>query len=328
MRNEELVKRYQNTGDRSLLDALCTQNAGLVGLVVKRLRWIYAAESAKTAAVTESDDLMQEGFIHLVKAARDFRPEQGAKFSTFATKYIYTGIFNAVRKDGAVTIPAYRKEQLLKLRDLREKVREPSEMEIAAYLGIRTESVPDLLQLEANAEVVSLEKPIADGMTIAETVAAASDPIEAAEDGIFDEQMRVDVWKAVDDLDDQKRDILRRQYGNGESLSDIGRSMHLDRDKVYRLRNAAFAELRRNGTLREYAEQREIALSRAYYGGLSSYNRTRTSATEKSALVLVEEGAKIRRRMTKAERDAYFRELERQQRQEITDFNKRLGAMQ
>ena len=67
MTNEELVKIYQETGDGGALDEVCRRNAGLVGTVVKRLKWVYRNETTSAAAVTESSDLMQDGLIELIK---------------------------------------------------------------------------------------------------------------------------------------------------------------------------------------------------------------------------------------------------------------------
>ena len=337
MTNEELVKIYQETGDGGALDEVCRRNAGLVGAVVKRLKWVYRNETTSAAAVTESSDLMQDGLIELIKAVKDYKPGSGAAFSTFATKYIQTGIFRQIRdRGGALHIPAHKRGQLAKLRSLREFMsknanREPNRREICAAIGISANQAAELLKLEQCANVTSLEKPITgDGLTLADTIPDGSDHIAAAENEIYSEELRAALWGAVDSLDGAKPEIIHRHYENGETIRDIGASLNMPVWKTAQMKDRALSELRkgqRGRILAEYADSYQKAVSAAYNGGLSSYCRTGTSPTERAAIMLTEAEETARRAadqgrklnaagMSRAERKQFYEMLEQKQRED------------
>ena len=304
MTNEELVREYQRTGNRSTLETICRNNAGLIGNVVKRMRWMYPGESATAAAVTESDDLRQYGYIALIRAVEDYDPDKGAAFSTFATAYIKNGIMNEMRdKGGAVRIPAHIQAYLLKLRDLRARLPHPSIQEIAAFIGISTAAARDLLTVEDKTTAASLDGPAGDGLTLADHIQDDKDPIGEALDGMFYDQMRADVWQLVDNLDSDRADVLRRHFLHGEALQDIGRSKGKYLGWANRKAAEAFAELRRNEMIADYADRCHIAINKSYRGSVSRFLHTGTSATEAAALELIEAENRVLNRMSKRDRD-------------------------
>lgn len=297
MTNEELVKQYQE-GNSEALDALCSQNVGLIHSVVNGLRWAYAEETTRRASVTESDDLIQDGYIGLIKAAEDFEPERGTMFSTFATKYIKTDILTQIRdRGGVIHIPANKMEWLSKLRKLRRILQAPTLLEVAAFIGINEEQARDLLQLEVCMYPASLDKTISeDGETVlSDTIQADTDLIEDMENRVFNESLKAELWSSVDALSGEASEIIRRHYQNGEKLTDIGKSLHMKPGRANKIKDSALSKLRKSPVLRDYAERCEIAMNRSYYGGLSSYMRTRTSSTEKSALRIIEAEERARR---------------------------------
>lgn len=316
--NEELVKRYQETRDPAALDELCRLNKGLIGHIIKKLRWIYAEESAKTAAVTESADLMQEGFIELIHAAQDYRPEKGANFANFAATYIKNGILNRSRTGNAVKVPAYRREQLLKLKKLRERIPDIDADEIAARMGISRAQTAELLQLEG-MDVKSLSTPIGEDLTLADTIPDDSDGIAAAVDAVYNDQLRAAIWAEVDALGPDQAAIIRGRYEDGETISAAAKRLHMSKDKASWLSRAALKTLARSRTLKEYAETCHIAMSRAYQGSMTNYLRTGTSPTERAAFMLIEAENRARKKSRK-ERAERLQELERQQRERIEEL--------
>lgn len=76
--NEDLVRRYQEDGDPAALAKLVKQNRGLVGSIIREI-------VAKRLLGDRWADLLQEGMIALIDAAKKFDPARGFKFSTYAT---------------------------------------------------------------------------------------------------------------------------------------------------------------------------------------------------------------------------------------------------
>lgn len=98
-RNRELVRRIQQ-GDRAAAEALLAEN---VGLVLK-----FAKRALPGAGSLELEDLLQEGRLGLLEAARKYDPGQGAAFSTYAAWWIRQGIQRGIEMQSRVVrIPCH-----------------------------------------------------------------------------------------------------------------------------------------------------------------------------------------------------------------------------
>lgn len=96
------------------------------------------------------DDLVQAGFLGLVKAAKNYNPQTGVKFSTYAYEYIYGEMYEAANGGRAIRVNKdamriYRK--VSKVRDLltQKYGRDVSFSEAAEYLGINVSLIADIL---------------------------------------------------------------------------------------------------------------------------------------------------------------------------------------
>lgn len=89
MSNEELLKQYRE-GDKEALSELIEQNEGIVRKLAKKFK-IFGT-------CIELDDLLQEGYIGLIKAADkyDFNNPNKASFITYATHWIYERLYSFV----------------------------------------------------------------------------------------------------------------------------------------------------------------------------------------------------------------------------------------
>ena len=77
------------------LEQIVAENTGLVKSVALRLSHIYGEDA---------EDLIQIGYIGLIKAARRFEPERGLKFSTYAVPLITGEIKSQIRDHGAIKV--------------------------------------------------------------------------------------------------------------------------------------------------------------------------------------------------------------------------------
>lgn len=149
--NEELVKEYRR-GSASALSALCDQNRGLVANIARGFRG-------------DMEDLFQAGMIGIIDAANKFDAENGAKFSTYASYWIFSHCVSCAKEmNGVVTVTGREGRRVLNLIGraktylARELGREPSIDEISKCMGIDIKIVTAVIGVKPS----SLNEPMPD----------------------------------------------------------------------------------------------------------------------------------------------------------------------
>lgn len=138
---EIALGRKISTGDKEALSKLVTGNLRLVVSIAKRFR----------NQGLDMEDMVQEGNIGLIQAARKFDPSMGNRFSTYATWWIRQAIMRAIANKGrTIRLPVHVRGQVTKLRkcarEYHQKLgRFPTEQELAKETGIEPEEVQRLL---------------------------------------------------------------------------------------------------------------------------------------------------------------------------------------
>ena len=218
------------------------------------------------------EDLVQEGNLGLLAAVRKFDPELGAAFSTYAAGWIRQAICRAISiKSRTIRIPlevlGLRRRAARVLSELEQEAHnqhcrsghyEAPKLEDCAHeLGISTDRLRTTIRRVP--DVVSLDAPtFPGGEPVGSSVAdsAKRDPLECASA----EEQRSLLRAAVAALPHRLRRVMRRHYGlSGErpaSLSEIGRELHVSRERVRQLHNQGLALLRNAPRLRASATER------------------------------------------------------------------------
>lgn len=197
-------------------------------------------------------DLIQEGNVGLITAARKFDPDQGVKFISYAVWWIRQAILAALANQGrSVRVPLNRASDLARIFRERERLkqemgRDPTTEEVAAAAKLTPETVEYLSTL--NASEVRLDAPIGetDDSQLVDrfVVDEADEPEEAVEDRIMSER----VGAALETLQERDAKVLRLYYGlegNKEhTLEEIGNMLGVTRERVRQLRDRALRRLR------------------------------------------------------------------------------------
>ena len=200
-------------------------------------------------------DLVQEGSIGLITAAKKFDYTLDFRFSTYATKWIGQRIGRYLKDQGAaIRVPAYTAERIRRLREAeanlhQELGREPGSEELAERTGIPADKARELLALAP--EMSSLDLPV--GETGGETVAvllSGSGDLEPQE-----ELIRRELKQVLDSLllrlNDRQQTILRLHFGMDDgvcrSLEEIGRQLGISKERVRQIERRAMDELQRMG---------------------------------------------------------------------------------
>ncbi len=197
-------------------------------------------------------DLIQEGNIGLMKAVDRFQYRRGFKFSTYATWWVRQSMTRAIADYGrTIRLPVHVMESLGQLNRERRALnaelgRDPQPQELADRMKVPVDKV--LLLLEAAKLPSSLHAPVGDddqtelGDLLPD--AAAPSPESTAMAG----ELAEEVERAMADLTDREREVLRLRFGLATSrehtLGEIGRRLMLSRERVRQIEASAMAKIR------------------------------------------------------------------------------------
>jgi len=240
-REKELGARAQK-GDQDAIQELARANLRFVISVAKKYQ-------NRGVSLT---DLIQEGNVGLVTAARKFDPEQGVKFISYAVWWIRQAILASLANHGrAVRVPLNRASDLARIfrekeRLKQEKGREPSTEELAEATHLTPELVESLQTL--NAAEIRLDAPIGDSedsqLVERFITEEAAEPEVEVEGRLLTET----ITDALSTLEARDAKVLRLYFGlEGErehTLEEIGNMLGVTRERIRQLRDRALRRLR------------------------------------------------------------------------------------
>jgi RNA polymerase primary sigma factor len=238
----QLARRIREHSDPIAREQMIRSNLRLVVKIAK--------EYAK-AGVTLGD-LVAEGNIGLMRAAEDFNPDAGVRFSTYAAWWIKQAIKRAMINAGQpVHIPAYLSKLIGKWRKASAKLearlgRPGTVEEMAKELGISAKRA-EIIRHGLAAVNAPSQAAAEETQTIAETVEDDQCPPEQA---MMDASNAPIVKSLLDRLAPRERRILVLRYGlDGykgplRTFKEIGKVMDLTRERVRQLEKKALADLK------------------------------------------------------------------------------------
>ncbi len=238
--NEKLCAAYQS-GDAHALDLLVEQNTKLVASVVSSIGY---------RGKYEFEDLMQDGEIALIRAAKRYRPDKGCSFSTYAWKVIDRNLRRAVGKNGlALCLPSNLYERARRL------------AAIAADHGISfysddCEAIDELFVLfSANERKSGREidrrsfDKILNCLRTVNSCTLSLDYDLPSEIGACDDDTRSLVDELMTDaLDPRERSLISMRFGlscgPALTLAEVSRRMGISRERVRQIEEKSLSKLR------------------------------------------------------------------------------------
>jgi RNA polymerase primary sigma factor len=248
----ELARRIRE-GDQIALEKLTKANLRFV---------VSVAKQYQNHGLTLGD-LINEGNLGLIKAAKRFDETRGFKFISYAVWWIRQSIMQALAEQSRIVrLPLNRVGSLNKISktfsDLEQKFqREPSPEELAAVIGTTTQEVVD--NLKVSGRHVSINAPFAQGEENSLLDVLTDSNEDTPDSGLLTDSLKKEVQRVLSTLTVREAQVLGYYFGldgnNAMTLEEIGEKFSLTRERVRQIKEKATRRLRhtsRSKTLKSY----------------------------------------------------------------------------
>ena len=240
----ELAQRIRE-GDQAALERLVNAN----------LRFVVSVSKQYQNQGLTLGDLINEGNLGLIKAAKRFDETRGFKFISYAVWWIRQSILQAIADQARIVrLPLNKVGSLSKVMqiyaELEQKLeREPTPAEIAERSEMSLEEVETVLKTSGKA--MSLDAPLSDSEDRNSLLAVLGQNDEPnPDDHLLDESLKREITISLSSLSDKEKDILKYFYGlDGNppySLEDISEKVGLTRERVRQIKENALKRLRKS----------------------------------------------------------------------------------
>ncbi|CAN5447978.1 RNA polymerase sigma factor RpoD/SigA [soil metagenome] len=239
---EVRLARLIRDGDESALDKLTRAN----------LRFVVSVSKQYQNQGLSLPDLINEGNLGLIKAAKRFDETRGFKFISYAVWWIRQSILQAIAEQSRIVrLPLNQVGSLSRISKAFSKLeqefeREPSYEELAAITEISIDKISDALRISGRH--VSMDAPFIQGeeSTLLDVIENAESP--RADLHLMNESLMKEIDRSLGTLSEREREVIKLFFGigftHGLTLEEIGDKFDLTRERVRQIKEKAIRRLR------------------------------------------------------------------------------------
>jgi len=252
--NEEIdLAQRLRAGDRSALQKLTESN----------LRFVVSVAKDYQGQGLPLTDLINEGNLGLIKAAKRFDETRGFKFISYAVWWIRQSILQALAEHSRIVrLPLNRVGTISKITKEAEHLeqqyeRAPRQDEIAQGLDLKSEEVSDAIRISRKHQ--SLNAPFRDGEKNSLIDVIEDDAQPTPDNTLMLDSLRLEIRDALNTLKSRERDVIKMYFGIDReyalTLNEIGEAFSLTRERIRQIKENAIRRLShksRSKKLRSY----------------------------------------------------------------------------
>jgi RNA polymerase primary sigma factor len=238
-----LAKKIRD-GDQGALEKLTKSNLRFVVSVAKQ----YQNQGLSLP------DLINEGNLGLIKAAKRFDETRGFKFISYAVWWIRQSILQALAEQSRIVrLPLNQVGSLNKINKAFSKLeqqyeREPSAEELSDILELPQDKVADTMRVSGRH--VSMDAPFVNGEENSLLDVLVNHDSPRADSLLMNESLQREIERSLSTLTERERDVVKLFFGiginHGLTLEEIGAKFDLTRERVRQIKEKAIRRLRHN----------------------------------------------------------------------------------
>jgi len=245
---EKRLGRLIQKGDQDALKKLIESNLKFVVSYVKKYRGMGLSIM----------DLINEGNIGLIEAAKRYDPGKNVKFISYAVWWIRQAIFNALTRNSRIYhIPQKLSDQVSEMKKVKARLkknlgRNPTREEISGEMNIDVADVEDLEILgEKNLSLSDkyYDEEIEIGDKIQDTLSPSVEYL------IIKNAIQEQIRDVLEELDDKEAFVLKLRYGlddnRPKTLQEIGDILHLTRERIRQIEEKAKRKLSKSHAMQQ-----------------------------------------------------------------------------
>ena len=241
---EKVLGRRVRKGDKKALKRLVEANLRFVVSYAKRYRGCGLSFL----------DLINEGNIGLIEAAKRFDPDKGVKFITYAVWWVRQSIIHALSdQSGSFRLPQKQANLLYRIGKAQAKLRSelhrtPTTEEVAKRMEVSVQEVNSLLQV--SDDNISLSAVIDEEHAFHLSDKLEQDILPSAELVLLKNSLKSLLRDSLTELDAKEEKVIRQRFGldgaEPKTLKEIGEMMNLSRERIRQIEAQALEKLNRS----------------------------------------------------------------------------------